>query len=256
MGGYGGYEGYVKVRGIFHGVVFVRWLTNLILLVGAYSPYAKQIQALPEDTHWNWGIQLHHYGCYPSLLFFSSSAGMGHHIKHYTQATVNPTTCLLSCRLLGYKYAGIINGRSCHCTSVLAMDSSSGGNAAANNKAASAATSNQQCTDTCLGSAAHSALRTSIVLGVTSILGDDQPCGGTGFASVYGYAKTIYETAMNSMNVWLLRSVLTLFCVSGLVIGCAFFCYLLALVLVILMILLLVPYLLKYHLHRQQMLYL
>jgi hypothetical protein len=46
VGGYGGWEGYVKVRGIFQGAVFVRWLTNVILLVGTYSPYVPHVAKL------------------------------------------------------------------------------------------------------------------------------------------------------------------------------------------------------------------
>lgn len=35
-------------RGVYKGTVFVRWLTNRLLLVGAYSPFIKE----PRPTAW------------------------------------------------------------------------------------------------------------------------------------------------------------------------------------------------------------
>lgn len=154
VGGYGGYEGYVKVRGIYRGAVFVRWNTNMILLVGAYSPYMDDVDQMPNNLDGT----LHHLRlpvissylcstlCYrPHILIVlfrrlfiilwnvyvfvlgidityagcfvdgTNPRDLPIHMKHYTAATVTPRTCLLSCLHTGYKYAAIQNGGECWC---------------------------------------------------------------------------------------------------------------------------------------------
>jgi hypothetical protein len=110
VGGYGGYEGYVKVRGIFHGAVFIRWFTNLILLVGNYSPYMNLVDSMSfvED-----GIELGALGCYRDTF----ERDLPHLIPHYTPNTLSPRKCLNSCLHLGYEFAGLQNGQECFCGS-------------------------------------------------------------------------------------------------------------------------------------------
>ena len=100
VGGYGGHVGYVKVRGIFSGAVFVRCLTNLILLVGAYSPYMPLVSRLPERDD---GLEVAAVGCFTDAW----ERDLPHQVHHYTAASITPRRCLLSCHLLGFRYAGL-----------------------------------------------------------------------------------------------------------------------------------------------------
>ena len=172
VGGYGGYVGYVKVRGISNGAVMVRWMTNRILLIGAYSPLAGLVS--PPSPPWNplnEALPLQFEGCFPASAFRDG-------VRHYTRATVSPSTCVLSCIHLGFKFGAIISPDRCVCrANMLSPDF--------NRLAPSAAS---QCTDSCLGTAAHSALRSTLVQGLATVIGTKQSCGGPSHASVYRLA--------------------------------------------------------------------
>lgn len=108
VGGYGGWEGYVKVRGIFQGVVFVRYMTNLVMLVGQYSPfYSAAAQVASFDA----GLTSQYVGCYED----KSPRQLPHFLRDQSDLLMTPTSCLSSCAHLGYEYAGIQNGMECWC---------------------------------------------------------------------------------------------------------------------------------------------
>lgn len=100
VGGYGGYEGYVKVRGIFRGAVFVRWMTNLIVLVGAYSPYMEQVKQLRIDSA---SQRVSFLGCYKD----DWQRDLPFQLSYYSSRSLTPSKCVASCQASGYKYAGL-----------------------------------------------------------------------------------------------------------------------------------------------------
>jgi hypothetical protein len=132
VGGYGGWEGYVKVRGIFHGAVYVRWLTNLIMLVGKYSPYAHEVDAMgsraiaPPTAASPSSIPASSVPPASFVSFSLTNGGCFHdkgaperdlpfHVSYYKAETITPRACLASCIHLGYRYAGIQAGMECWC---------------------------------------------------------------------------------------------------------------------------------------------
>ena len=88
------------MRGIFRGAVFVRYLTNLLLLVGEYSPYMAQVRALAAPSD---GLEIRAVGCYKDAW----ERDLPQQVHHYTAASLTPRKCLLSCQLLGFRYAGL-----------------------------------------------------------------------------------------------------------------------------------------------------
>lgn len=168
VGGYGGFEGYVKVRGVFRGVVIVRWMTNVVFLVGRYSPYFANVESRAAVAHLGWGVAPKHEACYPAAL-------LTHVVTHYTRASVSPARCLLSCALLGYAYAGVVNGGECRCGTTLVSDP----------PGSLPAVDAGECRSPCLGTAARSFLRSAMKQSVSAIAGEAEPCGGVQFASVY-----------------------------------------------------------------------
>ena len=90
----------LQVRGIFRGAVFVRFLTNLLLLVGDYSPYMPLVRALPAVSD---ELQIGYVGCFRDAW----DRDLPYQVHHYTAATLSPRRCLQSCNLLGYRYAGL-----------------------------------------------------------------------------------------------------------------------------------------------------
>jgi len=153
VGGYGGWEGYVKVRGIFRGAVFVRWGTNLILLVGKYSPYYERVveqvpfsgttrsgsNALPAPSSssssdfgsngrglvspsavasaigWE---EPPRWGSGTRLQLRGCGPSLHVHaqfVTHYTRHTLNPAHCALSCLHLGFGVSGIVSAEKCAC---------------------------------------------------------------------------------------------------------------------------------------------
>ena len=78
----------------------MRYLTNLILLVGEYSPYMERVRALPSLSD---GLDIRLVGCYKD----GWDRDLPYQVHHYTAATNAPRRCLLSCQMLGYRYAGL-----------------------------------------------------------------------------------------------------------------------------------------------------
>ena len=111
VGGYGGWEGYVKVRGIFHGAVFERWITNLIMLVGEYSPYIEEVRKLKPKLQ----LEITNGGCYHD--HHGDGRDLPVLVPHYKPVTLSPLKCLSSCIHLGYRYAGLQAGMECWCGS-------------------------------------------------------------------------------------------------------------------------------------------
>lgn len=109
VGGYGGYEGYVKVRGIFQGSVMTRWLSNLILLVGDYSPYVKEVQQLPYSLK----LDMTNGGCYHDRG--GHERDLPNYIGYYKPLTLSPMKCLSTCIHHGFKFAGLQAGIECWC---------------------------------------------------------------------------------------------------------------------------------------------
>lgn len=174
VGGYGGHVGYVKLRGVSNGAVVVRWMTNRIMLIGAYSPLAGLVS--PPGPQWNplnEALPLQFEGCFPASAFRDGP-------KHYTRATVSPSSCLLSCIHLGFRFGAIVSADRCLCrANLLSPDF---------NRLAPSAPS--QCADSCLGTAAHSALRSTIVQSLATVIGVAQSCGGPKHVSVYRLAHS------------------------------------------------------------------
>jgi hypothetical protein len=108
VGGYGGFEGYVKLRGVFQGTVMVRWNNNLILLVGAYSPFLGEAQKLPLKLD----FALASAGCFSDV---GADRDLPHHLPYYTPLNLSPRACLTSCVHEGFKYAGVQAGMECWC---------------------------------------------------------------------------------------------------------------------------------------------
>ena len=195
VGGCGGFVGYVKVRGVFRGSVLLRWATNLLMLVGDYSPYASLV-APPSRA--DWGLVLKHEGCV--RLSGPVPAGRGpqlfqQDVPHYTRASVSPESCLLSCIHLGYELAGVsaaAAGSKCQCAS-----SRGGGGSSFTQALAPAIVEPGLCADSCLGTDAHSALRSSIKQGVKAVLGESRPCGGGGAQGAYAslYSADTYTSS-------------------------------------------------------------
>ena len=131
----GGHANYGKQRGIHHGSVFVRWLSNLLLVVGAHGKLAAPFLQLHSDaaeqtllklsasetdgisssdsgvlhTAPRSALSAQYIGCYqddrqrrllPRLLTFSP---------------VTPLRCIQSCALRGYTLAAIEWGWECWC---------------------------------------------------------------------------------------------------------------------------------------------
>ena len=68
-----------------------------------------QVSALPAVSD---ELELRYVGCFKD----SYDRDLPHQVHHYTGATLSPRRCLLSCNLLGYRYAGL-QQRECWCGS-------------------------------------------------------------------------------------------------------------------------------------------
>ena len=78
----------------------MRYLTNLLLLVGDYSPYMPLVRALPSVSD---EMDIGYVGCYKDAW----DRDLPYQVHHYTLDTNSPRRCLHSCQLLGYRYAGV-----------------------------------------------------------------------------------------------------------------------------------------------------
>ena len=164
VGGYGGWNGYVKVRGIYHGAVFIRWMTNLILLIGHYSTYIQQVRLLTYDDTQQ---VISRVGCYID----AAKRDLPFHVDYLTDRAVTPRACLSACNHLGYRYAAVQMGAECWC------GHSYGSHGVADNS---------QCSFTC-SAVARSPLAQSK---------DINECGGR-------FANTVYEnTGIGAMKRW------------------------------------------------------
>jgi hypothetical protein len=210
VGGYGGWEGYVKVRGIFRGAVFIRWGTNLVMLVGAYSPYMEQVASVPYSSSdadaAGRGVQVattptsqnnKGAGAAAAAVVAAATANveetprwpatrlqaegcvdsslLEHTVGHYTRFSLSAEHCALSCLHLGYPVAGVVGGEKCMCAAAVP----------------SARQSDSYCSMTCVG--AEAASRSTVARAVAVLKAPFQsrrqpnwPCGGPrGRASLY-----------------------------------------------------------------------
>ena len=137
----GGHANYGKQRGIHHGAVFTRWLTNLLLVVGAHGKMAapfvhvhssdadRAVQALAaeERAEAERGraeaegsgvlrtlplarLSAFHVGCYQDDR---SARVLPEHLSSVSPVT--PLRCLQACALRGFELAGIEWGWECWC---------------------------------------------------------------------------------------------------------------------------------------------
>lgn len=120
VGGFGGWPGYAKVRGVHRGSVLLRWMTNLVLLVANYSPYvglvAQKVPPLgsPLDAEGQRYQQQDYLGCFEDTW--------ERDLPHLTTAYGSPidlsvAKCQEACYVLGYHYAGLQNRQECRCGS-------------------------------------------------------------------------------------------------------------------------------------------
>lgn len=161
-----GWEGYVKVRGIFRGAVFIRWMTNLILLVGDYSPYASAVKA---KIKFHDDITLKSEGCFADN---PSERDMSHHVVHYTAASLSPLSCLTSCIRLGYAYAGLQGGSECWCSESFGSHGQG-----------------SSCSSHCYGNGKEGYV-TGAIGTVSGVLHLTTACGGVSANSVYSNAAS------------------------------------------------------------------
>jgi hypothetical protein len=110
VGGYGGNQHFVKVRGVRKGAVFVRWLGNLVLLVQAHAAeyssdlrYIEQQRARPDQEY---------VGCYSDDV---NDRMLRHQVRWYSERSLSVDGCVSSCAHLGYFFAGIQFGSECWC---------------------------------------------------------------------------------------------------------------------------------------------
>ena len=130
----GGHANYGKQRGIHHGAAFTRWLTNLVLVVGAHGKLAvpflhlhagveeKRLLALLQSEYDTTERELvlttvpvaslgaAYVGCYADDR---NSRVLPHFLASVSPVT--PLRCIAACALRGYRMAGVEWGWECWC---------------------------------------------------------------------------------------------------------------------------------------------
>jgi hypothetical protein len=109
--GIGGYQHLFKQRGVHKGTVVLKWLTNVVLVVGRYSPFRQAVayHHTPLQGPWS-NVGDTYRGCFsdqrsprdlPFLVPFIAPA--------------SPSRCIAACRLHGFRYAGVQGVDECWC---------------------------------------------------------------------------------------------------------------------------------------------
>ena len=130
----GGHANYGKQRGIHHGAAFTRWLTNLVLVIGAHGKLAApflHLHASSEERRLLALLQSEseqtaresvlstvplsslgsaYVGCYADDR---SSRRLPHFLASVSPVT--PLRCMHACALRGYRMAGVQWGWECWC---------------------------------------------------------------------------------------------------------------------------------------------
>jgi len=164
-------------------------MSNLVLLVGSYSPYAPLLAGKTATAQAQ--VVLKGEGCFDAAVLTQP-------VKHYTRATVSAETCMQSCAHLGYAYSGVVNGAQCGCLSALPASTGDAGASrgdATLDSMLPLQVAPGRCSASCLGAAAHSALRASLAQGVSALLGVKHPCGGQRAASIYSVDRAATDSA-------------------------------------------------------------
>ena len=135
----GGHANYGKQRGIHHGSVFTRWLTNLVLVIGAHGKMAAPFLHLHGSAQ-DWAVQAlaaeeraaadgaTPFGLLPTLPLARLSPlyvgcfqdDRNRRVLPEQLTSVSPVTplrCLQACQLRGFELAGIEWGWECWCGS-------------------------------------------------------------------------------------------------------------------------------------------
>ncbi len=99
--GIGGYTHLFKQRGVHRGTVFVRYLTNLVLVVGRYSPLMPAYAAAHGTLHGPWA-RARFVGCYRDDRAARDLPWLARFV-----APVTVERCVAACRLWGHAYAGV-----------------------------------------------------------------------------------------------------------------------------------------------------
>ena len=130
----GGHANYGKQRGIHHGATFTRWLTNLVLVIGAHgklaapflhlhaaseerrliallqSEYATTVTERVLSTVPLSSLSASYVGCYADDR---SNRVLPHFLASVSPVT--PLRCMTACALRGYQLAGVEWGWECWC---------------------------------------------------------------------------------------------------------------------------------------------
>ena len=136
----GGHANYGKQRGIHHGAAFTRWLTNLVLVIGAHGKLAapflhlhgggeeRRLLALLQSEYTATASERvlstvsvaslgsSYVGCY---LDDRSSRILPHFLASVSPVT--PLRCMTACALRGYQLAGVEWGWECWCGQAAAV---------------------------------------------------------------------------------------------------------------------------------------
>ena len=130
----GGHANYGKQRGIHHGAAFTRWLTNLVLVIGAHGKLAApflHLHAGGEERRLIALLQSEYattadesvLSTVPILSLGASYVGCysddrSNRVLPHFLASVSPVTplrCMSACSLRGYQLAGVEWGWECWC---------------------------------------------------------------------------------------------------------------------------------------------
>lgn len=106
--GVGGHGGFGKPRGVHRGSIFVRRVTNLILVVAKYSPYNTIIHQLKIMSPYH-GVT--EGGC---ALDKRNDRDLPY-LSTFLDVPVRPRDCVVRCLVAGYSIAGLQAQEECWC---------------------------------------------------------------------------------------------------------------------------------------------
>ena len=124
----GGHANFGKQRGIHKGAVFVRWMSNLVLIIGSHGALSKvyrQIHHAQSDLALSSATQADHGAWTSALTSFALGCFRDSRVNRilpFQLAALSPVTppqCIAACALFGYAVAGVQWGWECWCAEAI-----------------------------------------------------------------------------------------------------------------------------------------